>query len=120
MKNTKLSRLIKTATLVAIFSVGFSGCYKNNLEDCLLEASKAPTAQGVGVAISACEKKYKKPISEAERIVRDSEKCDIAKLDEYATWIVTNKSQKGSAEFEKVATAYKNLRATCEAIKAVN
>lgn len=120
MKNTKLTSLIKTGMLVVIFSVGFSGCYKNNLEDCLLEASKAPTAQGVGVAISACEEKYKKPISEAERIVRDSEKCNVVKLDEYATWIVTNKSQKGSTEFEKVATAYKKLRETCDAIKTSN
>ncbi len=120
MKLSKFSsstRLLKTGLLIVLFAFGTSGCYKNSLEDCLLDASKAPTAEGVGVAISACEEKFKKPISDAEKIVRDSEKCDIAKLEEYATWIVTNESQKGNSEFEKVATAYKKLRATCDAIK---
>ena len=119
-KYSKLNRLLKTGLLIFVFALGASSCYKNSLEDCRLEASKAPTAEGVGVAISACEEKYKKPISDAEKIVRDSEKCDIPKLEEYATWIVTNESQKGNSEFEKVATAYKKLRATCDAIKKIN
>ena len=119
-KCSKLNMLLKSGLLIVVFALGASGCYKNSLEDCRLEASKAPTAEGVGVAIAACDEKFKKPISDAEKIVRDSEKCDIPKLEEYATWIVTNKSQKGNSEFEKVATAYKKLRAICEEVKKLN
>ena len=118
-KFLKSTRLLKSGLLIVVFAFGTSGCYKNSIEDCLRLASKAPTAEGVGVAISACEEKFKKPISDVERIVKNSEKCDIPKLEEYATWIVTNESQKGSSEFEKVAVAYKKLRATCDALKKI-
>ena len=83
MKLSKFSsstRLLKTGLLIVLFAFGTSGCYKNSLEDCLLDASKAPTAEGVGVAISACEEKFKKPISDAEKIVRDSEKSSGLKI----------------------------------------
>jgi hypothetical protein len=34
------------------------GCSPRNLEDCLADASKAPTEQGVALAASSCHKKF--------------------------------------------------------------
>jgi hypothetical protein len=43
--------------LISIASIQI-GCSPRNLEDCLAEASKAPTEQGVSVAVGACHLKF--------------------------------------------------------------
>ena len=62
----------------------------------------------VGVPLTDAEK--------AEKIIGESVKCDIVKAEEYATYIVANKSKKGSADFEIVAKEFVKISDVCKAL----
>ena len=114
-------------SLLLVFAL--YGCRPQTQEDCLLEAAKAPTEAGVRQGLVACVRATQKsetpvgvPLTDAEKaekIIGESVKCDIVKREEYAKYIVTNASKKGSTDFEIVAKEYVKIRDVCEALSAV-
>ena len=131
-------------SLLLVFAL--YGCRPQTQEDCLLEAAKAPTEAGVRQGLYACVNKSNQVASpvekinttphitqqsetpvgvpltdaeKAEKIIGESVKCDIVKREEYAKYIVTNASKKGSTDFEIVAKEYVKIRDVCEALSAV-
>ena len=101
----------------AFICIFLTSCSSNTLEDCLLDAAKIPTQAGISLAESACYSKFKKPLTEVEKIINNSVKCDTQKLDDYAKFIVINKNDKGKPEFEKVAKEYVDIREACKALE---
>ena len=69
------------------------------------------------MAESACHSKFKKPLTEVEKIINNSVKCDTQKLEEYARFIVINKNDKGKEDFEKVAKEYIDIREACKVLE---
>ena len=48
-------------TFAFLLCAGLSGCGPRTLEDCVIEASKAPTPLGVNMGMDACYDKFRKP-----------------------------------------------------------
>jgi hypothetical protein len=107
----------KFSCSIAFISVFLTSCSPSTLEDCLLDAAKLPTQAGISLAESVCYSKFKKPLTEVEKIVNNSVKCDTQKLEEYAKFIVINKNDKGKPDFEKVAKEYVEIREACKALE---
>lgn len=93
-----------------------TSCSPNTFEDCLLDAAKISTKNGIALAEAACKSKYKKPLTEVEKIIETSVKCDTSKLDTLAKYIVINEKNKGEYDFEKVAREYVEIRDACNAL----
>jgi hypothetical protein len=107
----------KFSCLIAFICIFLASCSPNSLEDCLLDAAKLPTQAGINLAESACHSKFKKPLTEVEKIINNSVKCDTQKLEEYARFIVINKNDKGKEDFEKVAKEYIDIREACKVLE---
>jgi hypothetical protein len=61
--NVKFYRFVMVLFSCTLIATTIIGCGPKNFEDCMLEAAKAPTKQGVDIALYACDKKFnKKPI----------------------------------------------------------
>ena len=54
---------MKYLFFLMLFTLAISGCEKDNSKakaDCMIEASKAPTKEGVYAGMAACSMKYNK------------------------------------------------------------
>ena len=121
--NTKFKRFVLVLLGCTLIGTTITGCGPKNREDCMLEAAKAPTKEGVAIALNACESKFDKPIppNKVDQILNNSEKCYVSKLEEMAAWIVVNKDRpKDDAEFVTMKDAYIKMREVCKVLGKID
>ena len=121
--NTEFKRYLLVLLGCTLIATTITGCGPKNREDCMLEAAKAPTVEGVSIALSACESKFDKPIppNKVDQILNNSEKCYLSKLEEMAAWIVVNKDRpKDDPEFVTIKDAYIKMREVCKVLKMID
>ena len=121
--NTKFKRFVLVLLGCTLLATTITGCGPKNREDCMLEAAKSPTKEGVEYGINACESKFNKSIApnKVDQILNNSEKCYMSKLDEMAVWIVVNKDRsKDDSEFVTIKDAYIKMKEVCKVLGKID
>jgi hypothetical protein len=121
--NTKFKRFELVLLGCTLLATTITGCGPKNRADCMFEAAKAPTKEGVEYAIYACGSKFNKPIepNKFDQILNNSEKCNVSKLEEMAAWIVVNKDRpKDDSEFKIIGDAYLKMTEVCKVLGKID
>jgi len=81
------NKILSIHLIALLAAISQHGCTSRNLEECLTEASRAPTEQGVNVAASACYSKYGES-KKAEKAQANAKEIIVTKTREmcYVYW----------------------------------